>query len=131
MSAERECLIHHYSDVCGLWAKGEGFVVVVDFQLTFSFLVGNGLLFCMTQPSSKFHTQFQKHFWLWSRSWIHKPYTIENCRRPHTCYARDEFSELLNDKRLQLEFSKQSLALMSFLDKNKKRMCSHFWSSHS
>jgi len=31
----------------------------------------------------------------------------------------DEFAELLNDKRLQLEFSKQSLAYMSFLDKNK------------
>jgi len=38
---------------------------------------------------------------------------------PHTCHARDEVAELLNDKRLQLEFSKQSLAYMSFLDKNK------------
>ena len=41
-----------------------------------------------------------------------KPYTIENCRRPHTCHARDAFAELSNDKRLQLEFSKQSLAYM-------------------
>jgi len=53
-----------------------------------------------------FHTQFQTHFWLWFRSWIRKSYTIENFRRPHTCHARDEFAELLNDKRLQLEFSK-------------------------
>jgi len=37
--------------------------------------------------------------------------------RPHTCHARDDFAELLNNKRLQLEFSKQSLAYMSFLDK--------------
>jgi len=27
---------------------------------------------------------------------------------PHTCHARDKFSELLNDESLQLEFSKQS-----------------------
>jgi len=39
---------------------------------------------------------------------------------PHTYHARDEVAELLNDKRLELEFSKQSLAYMSFLDKNKK-----------
>jgi len=44
----------------------------------------------------------------------HKPCTIENFWRPHTCYARDEVADLLNDKRLQLEFSKQSLASMSF-----------------
>jgi len=25
----------------------------------------------------------------------------------HTCHARDEFAELLNDKRLQMEFSEQ------------------------
>jgi len=43
----------------------------------------------------------------------------------HTCHAQHEFAELLNGKRLQLEFSKQSLA-MSFLDKNKKLMFSHF-----
>ena len=28
----------------------------------------------------------------------------------HTCHAQDEFAELLNDKRLQLEFSKHSIA---------------------
>jgi len=33
-----------------------------------------------------------------------------NFRRTHTGHAQDEFAELLNDKRLQLEFSKQSLA---------------------
>ena len=38
---------------------------------------------------------------------------------PHTCHARDDFAELFNDKRLQLKFSKQSLAYMSILDKNK------------
>jgi len=32
----------------------------------------------------------------------------------HTCHAQDEFAELLNDKRLQLEFSKQSLAYVIF-----------------
>ena len=39
------------------------------------------------------------------------PQTIHNLyfRRQHTCHVRDEFVELLNDKRLQLEFSKQSL----------------------
>ena len=32
-----------------------------------------------------------------------------NFRRAHTCHAQEEFAELLNDKNLQLEFSKQSL----------------------
>jgi len=32
----------------------------------------------------------------------------------HTYHARDEFAELINDKRLQLEFSKQSLAYVIF-----------------
>jgi len=31
--------VQNYSGVCGLGAKGQGFVVVVGFQLTFSFLV--------------------------------------------------------------------------------------------
>jgi len=39
-----------------------------------------------------------------------------------------EFAELLNDKRLQLEFSKQTLW---FLDKNKNWIPIHFWSSDS
>jgi len=33
---------------------------------------------------------------------------------PHTCHAQDEFTELLNDKGLQLEFSKQSTAYVIF-----------------
>jgi len=58
------------------------------------------------------------------------PQTIHNWnfRRPHTCHAEDDFAVLLNDKSLQLEFPKQ---IISFLDKNKKWMLSHFWSSHS
>jgi len=44
------------------------------------------------------------------------PQTIHNrnFRRAHTCHAQDEFAELINDKRLQLEFSKQSLAYVIF-----------------
>jgi len=40
-----------------------------------------------------------------------EPHIIHNWnfRRRHTCYAEDEFAELLNDKSLQPEFSKQSL----------------------
>jgi len=37
-----------------------------------------------------------------------------NFRRPHTCYAEDEFAEW-NDKSLQLEFSKQFMNAQSFL----------------
>ena len=46
----------------------------------------------------------------------------------HICHAQDESAELWNNKRLQLEFSKQSL---SFFDKNKKWMPCHSLSSHS
>jgi len=44
------------------------------------------------------------------------PQTIHNWnfRRPHTYHVRDEFAVLLNDKRLQLEFSKQSFAYVIF-----------------
>jgi len=37
------------------------------------------------------------------------PQTVHNWnfRRAHTCHVQDEFAELLNDKRLQLEFSEQ------------------------
>ena len=31
--------VQHSSEVCGFGAKGNGFVAVVDFQLTFGFLV--------------------------------------------------------------------------------------------
>jgi len=34
-----ECPAQHSSEVCGLVAKGQGFVVVADFQHTFSLLV--------------------------------------------------------------------------------------------
>jgi len=34
-----DCPVQRYSEVCGLGAKRQGFVVVVDFQLTFGFLV--------------------------------------------------------------------------------------------
>jgi len=37
--AIRDLPVHRYSEVFGLGAEGQGFVVVVDFQLTFSFLV--------------------------------------------------------------------------------------------
>ena len=36
---DREHPVQRYSEVFGLGAKGQGFVVEVDFQLTFSFLV--------------------------------------------------------------------------------------------
>ena len=39
MSAIRERPVQRYSEVFGHGAEGQGFVVVVDFQLTFSFLV--------------------------------------------------------------------------------------------
>jgi len=39
VSAVRERPVQRYSEVFGLGAEGQGFVVVVDFQLTFSFLV--------------------------------------------------------------------------------------------
>jgi len=35
----REQPVQRYSDIFGLRAEGQGFVVEVDFQLTFSFLV--------------------------------------------------------------------------------------------
>jgi len=37
-----------------------------------------------------------------------------NVKGAHTCYAQDEFEELLNDKRLELEFSKQTLTNIIF-----------------
>ena len=39
MSAVRERLVQRYSEVLGLGAEGQGFVVEVVFQLTFGFLV--------------------------------------------------------------------------------------------
>jgi len=45
-----------------------------------------------------------------------KPCTIETLGE-HTsafCHGQDEFAELLNNKRLQLEFSKQSLTYVIF-----------------
>ena len=44
------------------------------------------------------------------------PQTLHNWnfRGEHTYHAQDEFAELLNDKHLQLEFSKQSLANVIF-----------------
>ena len=39
MLAVRECPVQRYSEAFGFGAEGQGFVVVVDFQLTFSFLV--------------------------------------------------------------------------------------------
>ena len=39
MSAIRERPVQRYSEVFGLGAEGQGFVVVSDFKLTFSFLV--------------------------------------------------------------------------------------------
>ena len=39
MSAIRERPVQRYSEVFGLGAEGQGFVVEADFQLTFSFLV--------------------------------------------------------------------------------------------
>ena len=39
MSATRERSVQRYSEVFGLGTEEQGFVVVVDFQLTFSFLV--------------------------------------------------------------------------------------------
>jgi len=39
VSAVRERLVQRYSEVLGLGAEGQGFVVEVDFQLTFGFLV--------------------------------------------------------------------------------------------
>ena len=39
MSAIRERPVQRYSEVFGLGAEGQGFVVVVDSQLTFGFLV--------------------------------------------------------------------------------------------
>ena len=39
MSAIRERRVQRYSEVFGLGAEGQGFVVEVDFQLTFGFLV--------------------------------------------------------------------------------------------
>jgi len=39
MSAVRERPVQRYSEIFGLGAEGEGFVVEVDFQLTRSFLV--------------------------------------------------------------------------------------------
>ena len=38
-SAVRDCPAQHSSEVCGLGTKEQGFVVLVDFQLTFIFLV--------------------------------------------------------------------------------------------
>ena len=35
----RERLVQRYSEVLGLGAAGQDFITVVDFQLTFSFLV--------------------------------------------------------------------------------------------
>jgi len=61
-----------------------------------------------------------------------EPQTIHNwnLRRQHTCYAEDDFAELLNDRSFQLEFSEQSLCHF-LLEKNKKWMSSQFWSSRS
>ena len=39
MSAIRERPVHRYSEVLGLGAVGQDFIIVVDFLLTFSFLV--------------------------------------------------------------------------------------------
>ena len=39
VSAVRERPVQRYSEVFGLGAEGQGFVVEVDFQLTFGFLV--------------------------------------------------------------------------------------------
>ena len=39
MSAIRERPVQSYSDVFGLGTEGQGFVVEVDFQLTFGFLL--------------------------------------------------------------------------------------------
>ena len=39
MSAVREQPVQRYSEVFGLGAEGQGFVVEVDFQLTFGFLI--------------------------------------------------------------------------------------------
>ena len=39
MSAVRERPVQRYSEVFGLEAEGQGFVVEVDFQVTLSFLV--------------------------------------------------------------------------------------------
>jgi len=39
MSATREQPVQHYSEVFELGAEGQGFVIEVDFHLTFSFLV--------------------------------------------------------------------------------------------
>jgi len=51
------------------------------------------------------------------------PQTINNWnfRRPHTYHAQDEFMELLNDK--SFNYQKQ---ILSFLNKNKRLMSSHF-----
>ena len=40
MLAIRERPVQRYSEVCWFGAEGQSFVVEVDFQLTFSFLVG-------------------------------------------------------------------------------------------
>jgi len=39
VSAVRDCPVQHSSEVCWIGTKGEGFVVLVDFQLMFIFLV--------------------------------------------------------------------------------------------
>ena len=39
MSAVRERPVQSYSEVIGFGTKGQGFIVVDDFQLTFGFLV--------------------------------------------------------------------------------------------
>jgi len=82
-SLVRDCPVQHSSEVCGLGTKEQSFVVVVDFQLTFIFLVVK----VKTVNTAFVVLSFNFHIWKYSptvaMSLLYTPSTV--CQSPSAC----------------------------------------------
>ena len=75
--------VEHSSEVSGLGAKGQGFVVVVDFQLTFIFLVVE----VKTANTAFVVLSFNLHIWRYSPT-VAMPLLCTSstvCQSPSAC----------------------------------------------